>query len=147
MTSATFVCEDDFDCFPNGSCGSDLRCLCDTGFYGVQCEDTCPIKCQNGGQCVVDDAHVVVLDARCDCPPDFLGGLCEQPRQNSAGALRSSQEASSNAGTMVGITLAAVAVSGLLLVAGVWRRRRLQTSKEFTPTEEEVADEDLPSVT
>lgn len=80
FSTTAFVCDDDFDCYPNGTCGPDLTCLCDPGFFGTRCEDPCPLQCQNGGQCVVTEDHGGLIEAsefRCDCPSTHAGGLCE----------------------------------------------------------------------
>ena len=79
-TTTTFVCEDDADCSLHGSCGPDLTCICDSGFVGTQCERTCPLQCQNGGQCVEIDHHGgVEVEYKCECPSSHGGGLCEDP--------------------------------------------------------------------
>lgn len=124
ISSTAFVCNDDFDCFPNGRCGSDLSCVCHSGFYGEQCEDTCPIHCQNGGQCVEIDEHggfAPENDFYCDCPLGYFGGLCE--KGTDSGKSTSSEQ--SAAVTIVSASLLSV----ILIMAGVYainrcRRRR-----------------------
>ena len=34
---------------------SNCVCRCAPGFMGNDCSDTCPISCDNGGDCVLDD--------------------------------------------------------------------------------------------
>jgi hypothetical protein len=73
-----FVCDDDFDCQPNGFCANDQRCSCTTPYIGDQCEYECPIVCQNGGLCNVRDEHGgIELDFYCVCRPGYNGGLCQ----------------------------------------------------------------------
>lgn len=149
MSSSTFICEDDFDCWPNGSCGDDLRCLCEPGFYGEQCDELCPLKCQNGGQCVVDDVHELMheSDAHCKCPSGYEGGLCE--RVNGAIPVdnpirKSSNKPSPNTGQIIGIVVGVVAAVVVVVAVSaiVIRRRRrkvIESSKTKTAEKSEAA--------
>eukprot|EP00977_Amphora_coffeiformis_P019393 scaffold7213_cov166-Amphora_coffeaeformis.AAC.9 len=155
MASNTFVCEDDFDCWPNGSCGGDLRCLCESGFFGEQCDEVCPLKCQNGGQCYVDDVHELIneSDAYCECPSGYEGGLCERV----SGALpvsnptrQSGDNPSSNTGLITGIVAGVVAAVVVIVVAagakGVRRRRRKAATEKSEATSPGPEDNTLPSL-
>lgn len=84
-SSSSFTCDSDFDCAPNGTCdtSSSLKCQCDTGFTGQQCEQpVCPLDCQNGSSCKVIDIHGGIdIDYYCDCLPDYTGGLCQTKKE------------------------------------------------------------------
>uniref|UniRef100_A0A8D3EBW1 Multiple EGF-like-domains 6b n=1 Tax=Scophthalmus maximus TaxID=52904 RepID=A0A8D3EBW1_SCOMX len=47
----------------------DQGSVCQEGFWGPGCRDTCP-ACENGGSC---DKH----NGSCNCPPGFMGRLCQ----------------------------------------------------------------------
>ena len=137
MASNTFVCEDDFDCLPHGSCGAGLSCLCDPGFSGKQCEEEveegCPLNCQNGGQCIIDNVHELIHenDAYCECPSGYEGGLCERV---NGGARQSSQNLSSKTGRRVtGIVVGTMAA---IIILAVIRRCRRKINEESSPSTE-----------
>lgn len=94
MTTAQDICTNDSDCANGGQCKAEMVdpeteywCFCQPGYHGLHCEDTCPIQCQNGGQCqLVADDHGGLEDLKeyeCMCPTGYSGSLCEN--QSGAG--------------------------------------------------------------
>ncbi|KAL3803364.1 hypothetical protein HJC23_009328 [Cyclotella cryptica] len=82
----SFTCDDDFDCMPYGTCGHNLSCVCKSGHWGEQCEKKCPLKCQNGGQCVMIDEHGGLESENefyCRCEMGFKGGLCQELKSSA----------------------------------------------------------------
>lgn len=84
-------CASDDDCQNGGTCeatpGGQV-CLCAPGFLGTLCDEHCPIKCENGGQCEVEsDEHGLAMEATytCKCPSSedgqvmYRGALCSAP--------------------------------------------------------------------
>jgi hypothetical protein len=146
VQGATFVCNDDFDCTPHGACGPLLNCVCDSGFWGAQCDEACPLQCQNGGQCVLEDEHGGLVEGSgyyCECPPGFVGGLCRQSvdsddqggSQPVKNADRGSNVGGGTGAVVGGAILAGLAVLLVVLVAvrrGVRRRGRAKTTKSKT---------------
>lgn len=126
-TIAQFFCDTDYDCLPNGSCSSDLSCLCNSGFVGPQCENNCPLKCQNGGYCVEIDEHGgVELEHYCECPSTHSGGLCQVPVNGAS----LSQSSNDNAGRFVGIVVVVLCL--VIVVGGLcwWYFRRHKKTLE-----------------
>jgi len=85
--SSVFVCDDDFDCQPNGFCANDQRCSCNSNeFVGDQCQYKCPLNCQNGATCQVlqDDHGGIEVDFYCQCREGFSGGLCQDSNSGEA---------------------------------------------------------------
>lgn len=86
------VCTTNSDCLNGGFCNDfggladhtvQTYCKCASGFMGTHCESTCPLFCQNGGQCdFASDEHAFVVGATdfvCDCPASHEGILCDLP--------------------------------------------------------------------
>jgi hypothetical protein len=50
------------------------KCVCNEGFFGINCENekTCPNQCNGNGKCSL---------GKCFCNPDFTGNLCENPKK------------------------------------------------------------------
>lgn len=145
VTSSNFVCEDDYDCLPNGKCGNNLSCVCNPGFFGEQCTGTCHLNCQNGGSCAMINEHAdfhEFSDMFCKCPDNFRGVLCQIPKETQPSSV-SSEPIDSNLfiGFAVGILVLAVIGAGIAL--GL-RRRRSQNKIE--PPGESEEESDLPSV-
>lgn len=140
---ATYVCDDDYDCYPNGTCGPQLTCVCDSGFWGDTCNEKCPLQCQNGGQCSIEDDHgglAVASDYYCKCPFNFYGSLCQLERNENDEGSGMSRPAASGSGsdtnrinTKVFVIVIVLLVLVLSLVGGImsnWsRRRRCQSAK------------------
>lgn len=157
------LCDVDYDCAPHGSCGSDLICLCDAGYTGPQCDVVCPLDCQNGARCIMDNEHELLEEGsfHCECPSTHDGGLCHIPVQGS-----SPKTSSKSTGRNVGIATGVILVFSVLVLGAVrWiRRKRRSPAKaeageaeditepskpelEFSVDENnDVADDDLPSV-
>jgi len=85
-------CLDDNDCLNGGVCemppevGYEARpnavCRCSPGFGGPNCAEACPLSCQNGGSCKIQEGVDGAAGASCDCEGvDFEGLLCEVPFQ------------------------------------------------------------------
>ncbi|WP_276135087.1 calcium-binding EGF-like domain-containing protein [Polluticoccus soli] len=64
----------DVVCLNGGAC-QDGKCICPSGFVGVNCEKTpcSDVDCRNGGTC---------KDGKCLCPAGYEGSNCETPMVN-----------------------------------------------------------------
>ena len=142
--TSAFVCNDDFDCAPHGTCGNDLRCVCISPAYtGDQCESTCPIRCQNGAACIMVNTHDLPEenDFRCVCPTGYTGALCHKNvGTNELPTARMSGNNSDHAAT-IGITIAVTTVVLLVVgsVAAILRRQR--TVETVNEPESEIPTE------
>ncbi|KAG7374805.1 EGF-like domain containing protein [Nitzschia inconspicua] len=168
MASPT-LCLDDYDCLNGGSCDSPFdflssdhvdatstaKCICPPGFGGLRCEQTCPIRCENKGQCdIVDEHGGFDIEYRCICPSGFSGLRCE----NSQGSVTPLHDVSvvpsthSQLGTgpIAGITVGIVLVmllvmSSIIYIVKVSKKKKQERkpSKEESPeTENEDAEEE-----
>jgi hypothetical protein len=152
-------CQNDADCRNGGQCDSS-SCVCATGFRGKFCDLTCPIRCENGGQCrLVDtnaDEHggidLQASDFACDCPSDLYssGPLCQEeksppstgaPSSDSNGrtAAATAAEATSktrgrSAAMIIAAAAVGVAVLVLLLVVQISFRHHQQKRRSTTTT-------------
>lgn len=108
---------------------------CPPGLWGEGCEDVCPVRCQNGGQCVLeDDVHGNLEEATpivCKCRAGFSGPLCStggtEQTASSDGSKASSSSSSSSltSGAKIGITVGCILGFGLLgLLALLMVKRR-----------------------
>jgi hypothetical protein len=166
MQPKTFaeICLRDSDCQNGGSCQSDLagtdhaevtsHCICAPGFWGDNCEENCPILCENGGRCELEsDEHGgldVSSDLVCDCPSGFSGPFCSD-RASDTNALQATQAPSSSmsAGATAGLVIGLLAGVSLLVVGLVWvyrtnkaRRSEIESPPDLneatTPDDAEV---------
>lgn len=160
VAASSFLCEDDGDCYPNGTCDlvSSLKCICDPGFVGDQCNAPCPLNCQNGSRCTRVNIHggLDEDDYFCDCTDtNHVGVFCQTPKEeaitspngssNTLNGNDSSSDNSKNAGLIVGVGLTATVV---LLAIGLlvgWRRRGVKQSSSTPQTNHVDEEMDVPS--
>jgi hypothetical protein len=132
------ACSISDDCLNDGTCynlgatdHADLTayCGCATGFVGVNCEHSCPLNCQNEGQCgFVSDDHAYVAgdtDYVCKCGQGFTGALCQYNGSTSANKSLATDNRLSS-GAVVGI-VASVLSSLVVLSTLATRWRRITT--------------------
>ncbi|GKT28204.1 hypothetical protein ADUPG1_000501, partial [Aduncisulcus paluster] len=66
-----------------GSCVNPDDCLCDTNYWGIQCNSTCPVFTSSNGSedtCSISSARGDSCDSTnhvCVCKDDFLGDVCQ----------------------------------------------------------------------
>ncbi|KAG7349022.1 EGF-like domain containing protein [Nitzschia inconspicua] len=168
MASPT-LCFDDFDCWNGGSCDSPFdflssdhvdatstaRCICPPGFGGLRCEKTCPIRCENKGQCdIIDDHAGFDVEYRCICPSGFSGLRCENsqdtatPSGNVSVAPQSTHSQKLGTGPIVGITVGILlamllAISSITIyIVKVSKRKKLPQQKPSKEESPETVNED-----
>ena len=52
---------------------SEFKCVCNEGFSGTRCENKCPLKCENNGNCTLDGIKEGIKQWKCLCSENFSG--------------------------------------------------------------------------
>jgi hypothetical protein len=162
-----FICDDDYDCLPNGTCGTDQRCHCSSKeFIGEQCELRCPLDCRNDATCKTVDEHGgIQIEFYCDCPSGFTGGLCQnggeaEAKTQDMKAVTANGHNGNNQTLLLGVTIGISTILILLMSAVVMalicrlRRKRetaIKTEKEQqvevqVPGELSIEDLEIPQI-
>ena len=197
MAALSFSCFDDNDCYNGGICESPLdwmfeyqdptinldvassnvatskKCICQRGFAGASCKDTCDIQCLNGGQCLyqeIDGGLYPLAQYVCNCPPNVSGPNCENStgkgtpddgaRSHDVAASARGQPSKQGDNTLPdnGVSagrLAGLLVLAILLLILLWRRTWIcrkgknmvltKSPEEESATSTDVEDEEDPT--
>lgn len=149
---ANAACVQDSDCQNGGTCDAsftgllldedhmdalqqDPICLCQPGFWGDNCQETCPLLCENGGQCEVQDEQEednhggldIATTLVCGCPTGFEGPLCSQTsgQEQQTQPPVSSLSGQSRDGIKLGAALSIVVVLSVIVATiFTWKKKR-----------------------